>query len=91
MGYHSDNEKSLGAEPIIASISVGACRKFVVRPKPSFAAAHPSTTIEYKLGHGSLLVMRGRMQECYDHALPKVALSKCDKTRINLTYRRVVD
>jgi len=46
--------------------------------------------IEYQLANGSLLVMRGKMQTYFEHALPKVAISKCDNVRINLTYRRVV-
>lgn len=91
MGYHSDDEASLGKEPIIASISLGAQRKFVVRPKKTqrHAFINPCK-IEYQLANGSLLVMRGKMQTYFEHALPKVAISKCDNVRINLTYRRVV-
>lgn len=91
MGYHADDEASLGKEPIIASISIGAVRKFVVRPKKT--QRHLFTNpckLEYQLENGSLLVMRGKMQQFFEHALPKVAISKCDATRINLTYRRVV-
>lgn len=92
MGYHADDERSLGTEPIIASISIGAPRKFVVRPKKT--KRHLFTNpckLEYQLANGSLLVMRGKMQQFFEHALPKVAISKCDQVRINLTYRRVVE
>lgn len=91
MGWHSDNEKSLGREPIIASISLGAERRFLVRRKGDKQEDKPREKIEYVLAHGSLLVMTGRMQQLYQHSLPKVALSKCNKLRLNFTYRRVID
>lgn len=90
MGWHSDNEKSLGDEPIIASISLGAERRFLIRRKacPEDIVAEK---IQYSLAHGSLLVMKGRMQKVYQHSLPKVALTKCNRMRLNFTFRRVVD
>lgn len=107
MGWHSDDEKSLGAEPIIASVSVGAQRKFVVRKKrprgndslASFNSTSHTTEermldfdkLEYMLTHGSLLVMSGRMQQRFQHSLPKVALSRCSDMRLNFTFRRVFD
>lgn len=92
MGWHSDNEKSLGDEPVIASISVGAERRFLIRRKASCVGdGEQREKIEYTLAHGSLLVMRGKMQKTYHHALPKVAISKCNQMRLNFTYRRVVD
>lgn len=90
MGWHSDNEKSLGDDPIIASISLGAERRFLVRKK-GVSPHQTREKIEYVLEHGSLLVMSGRMQGLYQHSLPKVALSKCNSLRVNLTYRRVID
>lgn len=91
MGWHSDNEKSLGDEPVIASISLGTERRFLIRKKGDGHDGRPREKIEYLLAHGSLLVMTGSMQKTYQHSLPKVALSKCDKLRLNFTYRRVVD
>lgn len=91
MGWHSDNEKSLGNEPVIASISVGAERRFLVRPKAEIKNKGDTDKIEYQLANGSLLVMSGKMQKLYQHSLPKMALSKCDQMRLNFTYRRVVD
>lgn len=91
MGWHSDNEKSLGDEPVIASISLGAERRFLIKRKCGKEEENPTEKIEYILEHGSLLVMKGKMQKLYQHSLPKVALSKCDKLRLNFTYRRVID
>ena len=91
MGWHADNEKSLGEEPIIASLSVGAERRFLIRPKPKSLTGGVDEKLEYTLAHGSLLVMKGKMQQLYQHSLPKVALSKCNNLRLNFTYRRVVD
>lgn len=91
MGWHADNEKSLGEQPIIASISLGAERRFLIRRKGNLDAEQPHEKIEYRLAHGSLLVMMGRMQTLYQHSLPKVALSKCSSLRLNFTYRRVLD
>lgn len=91
MGWHSDDERSLGDEPIIASISIGAERRFLVRPKAEIRNKGETDKIEYVLGNGSLLVMCGKMQNLYQHSLPKTALSKCDEVRLNFTYRRVVD
>lgn len=89
MGFHADDEASLGPSPLIASISLGASRKFVIRPKKTLTLDEPFK-LEYSLTNGSLLVMSGPMQQWWEHSLPKVALSKCDAVRINLTFRHVV-
>lgn len=107
MGWHSDNEKSLGHHPTIASVSVGAERRFLIKrksnlPLPSVMhnthsdddmASHRAVLnkYEYILSHGSLLVMSGEMQTFYQHSLPKVAVSKCNEMRLNFTFRHVVD
>lgn len=82
MGWHSDDETSLGAEPIIASISLGAEREFVLRRKDDHL-------VKYKLplAHGSLLMMQGATQSYWQHALPK--RKKVNSARINLTFRYV--
>jgi len=81
MGWHSDDEKELGAEPVIASISLGAGRRFLVRSKKGSAVA------SLQLEHGSLLVMRGRSQKDYRHSVPKT--TRPVGLRINLTFRQV--
>jgi alkylated DNA repair dioxygenase AlkB len=84
MGWHSDDEPELGPQPVIASISFGAPRRFCFR--------HKRTKIRHELTlrHGSLLIMRGLTQHAWQHALPKTArpiLRGGDPARINLTYR----
>lgn len=89
MGYHADDEASLGQSPIIASISVGAERRFLLRHKHAGGQTEPPRPrIEYTLAHGSLLVMSGRTQEFYKHSLP--VQKAVTKTRLNFTFRHVV-
>jgi alkylated DNA repair dioxygenase AlkB len=83
MGWHSDGERELGPAPVIASLSLGACRRFVLRHRRDVAAK-----LAIELPHGSLLVMRGDTQRNYRHALP--ATAKPVGARINLTFRRIV-
>ena len=86
MGWHSDDEPELGPNPCIASLSLGAERAFLLRPrKPDAAGKRPSARLV--LAHGSLLVMRGASQARYQHCLPKTR--RPVGPRINLTFRRV--
>jgi alkylated DNA repair dioxygenase AlkB len=84
MGYHSDDEPELGSEPVIASVSLGATRRFILRPKrrKGTTASH-----ELRLTHGSLLVMRGNTQGAWVHGVPKERAVSAP--RLNLTFRRV--
>lgn len=84
MGWHSDDEPELGPEPIIASISLGAIRRFRFRHRHDKHI--PSKGID--LTHGSLLLMRGATQTNWQHALPKTARKV--GSRINLTYRVIL-
>ena len=84
MGWHSDNESELGPNPLIASLSLGATRRFVLKHRHE-----PSRRLELELPHGSLLVMEGDTQRNYKHALPRTA--KPVGERINLTFRRILD
>lgn len=79
MGWHSDDEPELGKEPVIASVSLGAERRFVFKRK-SDGLKH-----EIVLGHGSSVVMRARTQSDWKHSLPRAA--RCATPRINLTVR----
>lgn len=81
MGWHADDEPELGAEPCIASVSLGATRRMLARP----AAGGPS--VPFDLEHGSLLVMDGRSQADYRHSVPKT--KRPIGRRINLTFRRI--
>ena len=82
MGWHSDDEPELGPAPLIASLSFGAERAFRLR---SPATREHALSIE--LAHGSLLLMAGRTQRLYQHALPKRA--DVAAPRINLTFRSI--
>ncbi len=79
MGYHSDDEPELGPQPTIASVSLGARRRFVLR--------HRGTREKWswELGGGDLLVMRAESQRDYAHAVPKSA--RPIGPRMNLTFR----
>jgi alkylated DNA repair dioxygenase AlkB len=83
MGWHSDNEKTMGEEPIIASLSLGAGRKF------SFKHNDSKQKIDLFLEHGSLIVMQGITQKHWKHALP--TSRKVNSPRINLTFRNFVN
>ncbi|MDV3469667.1 alpha-ketoglutarate-dependent dioxygenase AlkB [Stenotrophomonas sp. C3(2023)] len=83
MGWHSDDEPELGPAPVIASLSVGDARRFVLRQR-----AAPAVKQEYLLQHGDLLVMAGATQQLCQHALPKTA--KAVGERINLTFRHII-
>jgi len=80
IGWHSDNEKSLGLNPVIASLSFGASRKFKLRHQNNHLLQH-----ELLLTHGSLLIMKGATQHNWKHCLPKAR--KINEERLNLTFR----
>lgn len=83
MGWHSDNEAALGAQPVIASLSLGAARRFVLKHRQE-----KDCKLALELPHGSLLVMAGDTQTHYRHALPRTAHPVGE--RINLTFRRIL-
>lgn len=79
-GWHADNEKELGKNPIIASISLGADRFFHLKHNTIPGLKH-----KILLEHGSLLLMKGETQHFWKHQIPKTA--KPIGERINLTFR----
>ena len=81
MGWHSDNEKELKKNSVIASVSLGAERKF------SFKHKKNKEKIDLMLGNGSLLVMKEQIQNHWMHQLPKSR--KVREPRINLTFRTI--
>src|SRR5262245_42260346 len=83
MGWHSDDEKSLGKNNTIASLSFGAERKF------SFKHKQTKQTVSLILEHGSLLAMKGVTQSNWLHSLPKS--KNITQPRINLTFRTMHD
>jgi len=86
MGWHSDDEQELGPAPSIASLTLGATRRFLLRPKCSGGGARRAS-LGLTLGHGSLLMMQGESQQLFQHALPRTRQPV--GLRINLTFRLV--
>lgn len=82
MGWHRDNEKELGLNPTIVSLSFGAGRKFKMRNY-----LDKSIVRELVLENGSLLLMQGETQHFWEHSLPKTTAMA--GTRINLTFRHI--
>lgn len=83
MGWHRDNEKELGTDPVIVSVSFGAIRKFQFRHYKD-----QKKIISLELEHGSLLLMSGSTQNNWQHRLPKSSMAK--DSRINLTFRTII-
>ncbi len=83
MGWHSDDERSIERNSCIASVSLGAERKF------SFKHKRSGGTLSVLLETGSLLLMKGETQTHWLHSLPKSKRVK--EPRINLTFRQMVD
>lgn len=81
MGWHADDEKELGKNPVIGSVSFGASRTFQLRHK--FEKQIPRQDIS--LSNGSFLLMKGTTQHYWQHQIPKS--SKLMNARINLTFR----
>ena len=80
VGWHADNEPELGTQPVIASLSFGASRRFDMRRRSDHTRRR-----SYVLEHGSLLVMAGMTQQHWQHQLPKTAAAVGE--RINLSFR----
>ncbi|GIX87049.1 alpha-ketoglutarate-dependent dioxygenase alkB homolog 3, partial [Caerostris darwini] len=87
VAWHSDDELSMGVCPTIASVSLGAIRKFEIRPKKHVKDLADDTMYYINLSHGSLLIMDGSMQKDWMHRVPKEYHDK--SARINLTFRTV--
>ena len=85
IGMHADDEPEFGRNPVIASVSLGHVREFVLAPKPGREGRR--TVIA--LPHGSLLTMAGATQTNWKHGIDKERLPSA-AGRINLTFRRLV-
>lgn len=81
MGWHADDEPEMGE--IIGSLSLGATRKFRIR--------HNETreTMSFPVGHGTLIIMAGTMQQHWQHEIPKTKQKVGE--RINLTFREITN
>lgn len=83
VAWHSDRESVLGKNPVIASVSFGQVRSFDIRNK-----ADHKEHYSVKLEHGSFLLMKGGLQEHWEHRIAKS--HKLMKARVNLTFRVVI-
>lgn len=82
ISWHTDAEKELGSNPLIASINFGESRRFLLRLKDNH-----DTKVEVPLNHGSVLVMAGALQHHWQHSVPKQM--KVKSSRVNLTFRNI--
>ena len=82
MGCHADDEKELGENPLIASLSLGEQRLLKFRHQKS------KEVLDVVLSHGDLLLMAGEIQHHWQHELPKTKKQKTE--RINLTFRKIM-
>ncbi|MBL30180.1 MAG: alpha-ketoglutarate-dependent dioxygenase AlkB [Flavobacteriaceae bacterium] len=82
-GWHADNEKELGKNPVIASVSLGQPRYFHIKHRKQ-----KNHRFKLRLDHGSLLIMAGSMQHDWLHMIPKT--KRILNERINLTYRKLI-
>jgi alkylated DNA repair dioxygenase AlkB len=82
VAWHRDKESRYGKRPVIASISLGQIRNFDFRKKD-----HHQSKYGLPLSHGSLLIMKGDLQENWEHRIAKSTVPM--KERINLTFRLV--
>lgn len=93
ISYHSDDERFLGADPAIASFSLGAKRDFYMKHKPippgPEAVAEPKQ-VKLALGSGDMVLMRGKTQGKWLHSIPKRAGEEAGRGRINITFRRAL-
>ena len=83
VAWHRDAEPALGPDPVVASVSLGATRRFKLRH-----VRDKSLVVNLDLAHGSLLVMGPGSQLHWLHSLPKTARPVAE--RLNLTFRRIV-
>tara|TARA_B000000475_G_scaffold55792_1_gene43896 strand:- start:23 stop:619 length:597 start_codon:yes stop_codon:yes gene_type:complete len=83
MGWHSDDEKELGPNPTIASISLGSERDLVFRNKIN------KEVLPIPQTHGCLILIDGKTQKNWQHAIKKTR--KVIGPRINLTFRNIID
>ena len=82
VSWHSDNDYASGGQPVVASASFGATRRFRVR---SFAK--PRVTHNFDLAHGDVVIMGPEAQKLWQHCVPKT--SKAVGPRLNLTFRHI--
>ncbi|TFW27269.1 alpha-ketoglutarate-dependent dioxygenase AlkB family protein [Duganella callida] len=81
MGFHADDERELGRNPAVASVSFGAPRTFILKHR------RLPKTVKLALGDGCLLLMAGALQSHWTHGINKERTPR--GPRINLTFRQI--
>jgi alkylated DNA repair dioxygenase AlkB len=81
MGFHADAEPELGPDPVVASVSLGAARRLVLKPRRSAGGGAQA----FDLGAGCLFIMGGTCQRHYVHGVPRQP--RVEEERISLTFR----
>lgn len=84
VAWHSDDEFELGKQPLIASVSFGATRRFVLKHRKD----KKLSPVNLELSSGSLLIMQGSTQQYWHHCVPKQ--KGVTESRINLTFRQIL-
>lgn len=84
MGMHADDGRELGLNPVIAALSFGVDRRFLLKRKNSIKRETPTSIL---LQGDSLIVMGGTIQHTWRHGIPKAG--RLDQGRINLTFRQL--
>jgi len=87
VSWHADDEKELGVEPVIASLSLGATRRFSLRPKSEQLPNAAIAPVHMDLHHGDLVIMGAGVQTFWHHALLKD--KHVSAPRLNLTFRYI--
>ena len=82
VGWHSDDEKELGTNPMIASVSLGASRRFSLKPQDKSRGP-----LHIELHSGDVIIMGGETQHHWIHQIPKTRMPVT--ARINLTFRKI--
>lgn len=96
ISYHSDDERFLGANPSIASLTLGAKRDFLMKHKPTPSAAKDSSLssrdrpLKLPLATGDMIIMRGETQANWLHSIPKRKGGETGQGRINITLRKAI-
>ncbi|KAL1972917.1 hypothetical protein VTN31DRAFT_6459 [Thermomyces dupontii] len=92
ISYHSDDERFLGPNPTIASLSLGEQRDFLMKHKPDTAPRDRSLgkPLKLALSSGDMVVMRGETQSNWLHSIPKRSGKTAPGGRINITFRKAI-
>jgi alkylated DNA repair dioxygenase AlkB len=91
ISFHSDDERFLGTNPSIASLSLGATRDFLMKHKPGKdGKLIGDKTLKFALSSGDMIVMKGTTQSQWFHSIPKRKSGDASRGRINITFRKAL-